>query len=113
MTEGNSRYRFGGLLELDDAYFGGVSQSPGRSLRMAPASEVAERIRPGNRRRQPHGRTPSAVCGFRGGAGPQRPDREIGTGTKGGKERGVADERRPGIYCAQFNVFVFGSKLSC
>ncbi len=45
MTEGNSRYRFGSLLELDDAYLGGVSQSPGRSPRMAPASEVVERVK--------------------------------------------------------------------
>ena len=45
MTERNSRYRCRGLLELDDAYFGGVSQSPGRSPRMALASEVVERVK--------------------------------------------------------------------
>ncbi len=30
MTERNSRYQLGGLLELDDAYFGGISHGPGK-----------------------------------------------------------------------------------
>ncbi len=30
MTERNGRYQLGGLLELDDAYFGGVSHGPGK-----------------------------------------------------------------------------------
>jgi len=44
-AERNHRYKLGGLVELDDAYFGGVSQSPWHRPRMAPASEVAERTK--------------------------------------------------------------------
>ncbi len=33
MAERNSRYQLGGLLELDDAYFGGVSHGPGKQGR--------------------------------------------------------------------------------
>ncbi len=31
MTDRNAKYPLAGLVELDEAYFGGVSQSPGRS----------------------------------------------------------------------------------
>jgi predicted RNA-binding Zn-ribbon protein involved in translation (DUF1610 family) len=44
-AERNSRYKLGGLVELDDAYFGGVSQSPWHRPRMAQASEVGERTK--------------------------------------------------------------------
>jgi len=33
MTDRNARYQLGGLLELDDAYFGGVSHGPGKQGR--------------------------------------------------------------------------------
>ncbi|MCL5065273.1 MAG: IS1595 family transposase [Firmicutes bacterium] len=44
-AERNRRYKLGGLVELDDAYFGGVSQSPWHRPRMAQASVVGERIK--------------------------------------------------------------------
>ncbi len=35
MADRNAKYPLAGWVELDDAYFGGESQSPGRSPRMA------------------------------------------------------------------------------
>ncbi len=42
MVDRNVKYQLAGLLELDDAYFGGVSQSPWRSPRMARGSKGSE-----------------------------------------------------------------------
>ncbi len=33
MADRNRRYQLGGLLELDDAYFGGISHGPGKQGR--------------------------------------------------------------------------------
>ncbi len=42
MADRNAKYQLAGLVELDDAYFGGASQSPWRSPRMARGSKGGE-----------------------------------------------------------------------
>ena len=90
MTERNSRYQLGGLLELDDAYFGGISHGPGKRGRGTDQDPVMVGI---SLTEKGH----PQYAFLRGGAGPPGRDREGGARTTGGRSRRLAHRRGPGV----------------